>query len=160
MRSKAKVTLKDGTLEANLDASELFKEAVNEGDYFKKKLDSQYADILNMVSDHFICCIMSTFRYPDLQRLNSTHGMQVSPVLEASACIPSILKTPGPQLRMVWHFAGSCAAPNVVNVKDMGVIGTTNLHIADTSTSKEAPDGGAMAYAYLTGHLTAAQMFK
>ena len=61
---------------------------------------------------------------------------------------------------MVWHFAGSCAAGDVVDTSDFGVLNTTNLHVADVSTAKTSADGGAMAFAYMTGHLAASQMFK
>jgi choline dehydrogenase-like flavoprotein len=130
MKREANVTL-DESLGARLDASALFAEAADDEAIYKARLHEIYVEIMDM---------------------------RAKPLIQFKPCIPGILASPAEHMRMVWHFAGSCAAGKVVDPTDFSVMGTKGLHVADMSASNSCPDGGAMAMAYLTGHLAAEQM--
>ena len=131
MKRSARVTLAPGTLAAQLDASELFAEAREDEAEYRARLAAIYGEVF---------------------------AMRAASQIDYEACVPGIVDAPAQHMRLVWHFAGSCAAGRVVNAHDFSVLGTRGLHVVDASVCRVCPDGGAMALAYLTGTLAAGRM--
>ena len=132
MKRPAAITL-DAGLGAHLDASALFAEAKEDEALYRQRLVDIYEDVL---------------------------GMRAQDHIQYRLCVSGIREHPADHMRMVWHFAGSCAAGNVVDPADFSVMGTKGLHVVDMSACRVCPDGGGMSMAYLTGHMAAAQMHK
>ena len=149
-------------LSSQLDASALFKEAKDGEEEFRVRTREVYQDIVGMTA-------LEDGR------------------IKLKPCVPGILEKPAEHMRLVWHFAGSCGvrllalflhaflstnqihaprfhfhrkAGRVVHPNDFSVMGTRGLYVADVSTCLAPPDGGTMAMAYLTGHLTASTMMS
>jgi hypothetical protein len=135
MKTEACVTLgSDPHRSTHLDAANLFQELIDR----EQELKARVADIYNEIP-----------AMRDASRINY------------ETTTPAIVNGPvHPHFRMVWHFAGTCRIGDVVDPRDFSVFGTEGLHVADMSVCRVAPDGGAMAMAYLTGHMSACRMLQ
>jgi len=135
MKSEASVTLGPpgaaGGPKATLDASALFAEAAQHEAEFRARTSEIYEKIFEMRAKGRIAY---------------------------EPCVRGIRSSPAKHMRLVWHFAGSARVGDVVDADDFSVLGVKGLHIADMSAARVCPDGGAMAMAYLAGHLCAARM--
>ena len=131
MKSSANITLNKSDLSAKLNADALFEEAKRDKEKFHKRLNEMYDVVDGMKSDD----------------------------LEYTYCVPEIRLDPSKHMRLVWHFAGSCASGKVVDPdRAFEVMGTKNLHLVDNSVLVAPPDGGAQPTAYLTGYLAGNMM--
>ena len=131
MKSSANITLNKSDLSAKLNADALFEEAKRDKEKFHKRLNEMYDVVDGMKSDD----------------------------LEYTYCVPDIRHDPSKHMRLVWHFAGSCASGKVVDPdRAFEVMGTKNLHLVDNSVLVAPPDGGAQPTAYLTGYLAGNMM--
>jgi len=131
MNASANITLNKSDLSVRLNADALFEEAKRDSEKYRTRLNEIY---------------------------NIVDGMK-SEKLEYTYCVPDIRADPSKHMRLVWHFAGSCASGKVVDPdRAFEVIGTKNLHVVDNSVLVAPPDGGAQPTAYLTGYLAGNMM--
>eukprot|EP00854_Cymbomonas_tetramitiformis_P008545 gene8545-10142_t len=135
MQSEASITLADDVdRTASLDASKLFQELVDCEKELKARVMEVYKEI------------------PEMRDAERIQYQTTVPAITSGAV--------SPHFRLVWHFAGTCRVGDVVDPHDFSVMGTKGLHVADMSVCRVTSDGGAMAMAYLTGHVVAAQMLQ
>lgn len=135
MQSEGAVTLSaDPAHEASLDASALFREAHER----EVEMGARVAEVYREI--------------PSMRDADRIQYQTTMPAISSGQLAP--------HFRLVWHFAGTCRAGDVVNVSDFSVKGTSGLYVADMSVCRATSDGGSMAMAYLTGHLAAASMLR
>ena len=143
MESEASVTLTaDGEHGACVNASALFAEALSREQELMSRLGEIYRQIDGM---------------RDQSRIDYTTTIPNITLANGATGAPASLAK---QLRMVWHFAGTCRVGDVVSPQDFGVYGCQGVHVVDMAACRASSDGGTMAMAYLTGHVAAAQMLN
>lgn len=130
MSRSGRVVLNPNNLEGDVDLTPLFDEARENAAHYREKVMEAQQRIL---------------RGKD-------------PKLTYTIAVQDTHERPADYLRTVWHFTGSAQMGKVVETDDFGVMGTRGLAVVDNSAALVPADCGAMAMAYLTGHLAAASM--